>query len=178
MSKQNLVFITVQLMFLLSSPTVTRGAETSKSNLQPEETHSGCSGEQESLDAFALLSLHNQSRNDGIYCENEPKRSVPSLTWSCELASASLEHAKDMSDNNFFGHQGSDGSTMGSRANRAAYPWRYVAENVALGQQSPDDAYASWVNSRAHCENIMNERYQEIGAAKVDRYWVVMFGQQ
>lgn len=178
MFKQNLVFMTVKLVLLLCVPMVTQGGETSNSNSPLAQKSPSCSVEQESPEAYALLELHNQSRNSGTRCEHGSKHTAPPLTWSCELASASLEHAKDMSDNNFLGHQGSDGSSIGGRAASAAYPWRRVAENVAKGQQNPDDAYASWVNSRAHCESIMNERYQDIGAAKVGQYWVVMFGQQ
>jgi uncharacterized protein YkwD len=40
-----------------------------------------------------------------------------------------------------------------------------VAENIAMGQQSPQDALNSWMNSSGHRANILNTGYTRIGVA-------------
>lgn len=137
-----------------------------------------CSIEKVPNDLLELLSLHNQSRAKGGRCGAARKPPASSLQWSCELALASKIHAKDMETNDFLSHLGSDNSTIGLRATRAGYRWREVSENVAQGYQSSISAFDGWVNSQAHCINIMSDAYQEFGAARVGEYWVVMLGRR
>ncbi len=40
-----------------------------------------------------------------------------------------------------------------------------VAENIAMGQNSPQDALNSWMNSSGHRANILNSGYSRIGVA-------------
>jgi uncharacterized protein YkwD len=42
---------------------------------------------------------------------------------------------------------------------------RAVAENIATGQASSEEAVNSWMNSPGHRANILNGRYRRIGAA-------------
>ena len=153
---------------------VTHASEIDGSVVQAPEKPPHCTIEQQPSELVSLWQLHNQSRGDGTRYENGRMRKAPNLGWSCELAVAALIHAKDMATNDFLGHQGSDGSSIGMRATRAAYRWRHVSENVAQGPQSSDQVYQGWISSGAHCENIMSDKYQEFGAAKVGHYWVVM----
>ena len=73
-------------------------------------------------------------------------------------------------------HQGSNGSTVGQRATNADYLWRNIAENIAKGLDQAEQVYPLWVESRAHGNNIMSNKYTEMGAAKLGNYWVVVFG--
>ncbi len=40
-----------------------------------------------------------------------------------------------------------------------------VAENIAMGQNSPQEALNSWMNSSGHRANILNSGYTKIGVA-------------
>lgn len=131
-----------------------------------------------SVDSQALMELHNQQRREGIRCGEANKIPVPPLRYSCLLAQASLSHTRDMVKNQFLGHKGSDGSDIGVRANRAKYTWTRVGENVAQGFTSATAVNAVWLNSKGHCNNIMNADYNEMGAARVNNYWTVTFGRQ
>ncbi|MCI0433531.1 MAG: CAP domain-containing protein, partial [Gemmatimonadetes bacterium] len=81
------------------------------------------------------------------------------------------------------GHAGRDGSTPAERATRAGYRWRFVGENVAAGQPTPEAVVAEWLGSPRHCANLMDSDYTEMGVAYVTEtesekgiYWVQMFG--
>jgi len=40
-----------------------------------------------------------------------------------------------------------------------------VAENIAMGQQSPEDVLGSWMRSSGHRANILNGSHRRIGVA-------------
>lgn len=61
----------------------------------------------------------------------------PPLAFNEKLIIAARKHSKDMKDNNFQGHEGTDGSTMSQRLNREGYiGWTRAGENVAAYSKS------------------------------------------
>lgn len=56
---------------------------------------------------------------------------------------------------------------------------RTAGENIAYGQNSPQEVMESWVSSRAHRRNILNPAYKSagFGMAKGKRYifWCAVF---
>ena len=140
---------------------------------QSVERLAGCPVEAE---LQALMLLHNQSRRDGLRCGLGRTRSAPPLRWNCELALAAQDHAQDMAANDFLAHRGSNNAALGARATSAGYRWRNISENIAQGHQTAELVYRSWTDSSAHCENIIDQRYNEFGAAKVGLHWVVILG--
>lgn len=91
--------------------------------------------------------------------------------------------AADMARYNYFDHIGRDGSTAAQRVERAGYRYRATGENLAGGQQSPEDAVANWLESPSHCANLMNPVFTDMGAGfGVDRrsekgvYWTLTLG--
>lgn len=105
-----------------------------------------------------------------------PVRSDP------RLVRAARAHATDMQRKGYFSHSGADGSSVADRVTRAGYPWRAVAENIAMGQQSEAEVLAGWVRSPGHQANNINPRYTDFGLAKAGSgngtYWVLVFGRQ
>lgn len=85
------------------------------------------------------------------------------LTYSSQLERAAYLHSQDMALQNFFSHQGSDGSTLGVRITRQGYRWTRVGENIAAGQRTPAAVMASWMASDGHRRNILNCAYTEMG---------------
>lgn len=124
------------------------------------------------------LDLVNTLRANPFRCGNETFQAVPSLKWSNALAAAALRHAQDMSNNNFFAHQGSDGSKIGIRVKETGYEWQAVAENIAKGQRSLTEVMEGWQSSSGHCKNIMGNAYTEMGLARVENIWVQVFAKK
>lgn len=130
-----------------------------------------------------VLELVNDARSRGHRCGRRTYAPARPLEADPALQRAAREHADDMAANNFHGHRGSDGSRPADRATRARYAWAAVAENVAAGQTTAAEVVERWLSSPGHCENLMNPRYTETGAARAvnpesDKavYWVQVFG--
>ncbi len=97
------------------------------------------------------------------------RNDLPPLRADRRLARAALAHARDMADNDFFAHEGSDHTHSGVRARRAGYDWRAVGENIAGGLSSPEDTVAGWMASAGHRQNMLNPVFRDAGIGHVFR---------
>lgn len=125
-----------------------------------------------------LLKLVNDLRKKGCRCGRKRMRPVPPLKWNPLLEKAALAHARDMEQNDFFKHKGSNGSKVSQRIEKTGYDWRAVAENIFWGSTDAHQAFLSWKKSKSHCKTMMNGDYKEMGAAFSGKYWVQDFGTQ
>lgn len=130
-----------------------------------------------------LLALVNLARAQPRVCGTTRFRAVGPVRWNATLARVSLGHARDMARHSYFSHEGRDGSSPDERVARAGYRYHKTGENIASGQMTPEDAVAGWLKSPAHCANLMDPAFNEMGAAfSVNResemgvYWVQVFG--
>jgi uncharacterized protein YkwD len=130
-----------------------------------------------------MLRLVNEVRAQPRTCGMEKFAAAPPLQLSAQLNFVALIHARDMAGRGHMSHEGSDGSNVAQRATRTGYQWRAVAENVAMGQETPAEALASWISSPGHCVNVMSPKYTEMGVAFADNpesragtYWAQVFG--
>ena len=114
-----------------------------------------------------VLQIVNQERKNA---GRKPVRLNPYLN------AAALAHSEDMKNNDFFSHTGSDGSSFGQRAQRAGYEGSPRGENIAWGYSSPSDVMQGWMTSPGHRNNILGNGHNEMGIAKVGRYWTQVFG--
>ena len=99
-----------------------------------------------------LLNLINNARRGA---------GLAALTISAQLASAAQGHSRDMACNNFLGHVGSNGSTIGQRILAAGYSPSGYVEIIAIG--TPQDAMSQWQNDADHWAAVLNAGLTEIG---------------
>ena len=84
-----------------------------------------------------------------------------------------------MAKKNYFKHTLSNGDSPEENIVAHGYrDYRFVGENIAAGQGSPDKTVAAWLASPGHCANMMSPAFTEMGIAfVVDRksqagiYW-------
>ncbi|WP_431975742.1 CAP domain-containing protein [Micromonospora haikouensis] len=96
-----------------------------------------------------------------------------------KLMAAAQAHSQDQADHRKMTHDGSDGSDVGERLDRAGYAWRAYGENVAWNQQTPAAVMDAWMNSPGHRANILNCSFTEIGVGVANSngpYWTQDFG--
>lgn len=124
----------------------------------------------------AMLDAVNDRRSEGARCGGEWFPPVPPLAWNGALEAAAARHTRDMAQNSFFSHEGSDGTRVGERATQSGYAWSRVGENLARMDVSVNAVVAAWVDSPSHCRGLMDERYTEMGVAERDAYWTQVFG--
>lgn len=132
----------------------------------------------------AILAGVNAARASARTCGAQHFAPAPPVSWNPQLGQAALAHSRDMAARRYFSHRAKDGSQPADRAARAGYAWRQVGENIAFGQNTPDEAVAGWLDSPGHCANIMNPGFTEMGAAygvAAEKrsgivYWTQVFG--
>lgn len=145
-----------------------------------------------------ILKAINEARSVARDCHdgNGLMAPAPALTWNNELYAAAYEHSYDLAQSNTFSHYGSGTASdiTGSNNNNISYfndrikangyvAYRTIGENIAGGQGSIEEAVEAWLNSPAHCTNMMNPDFKEIGVAVVINddseygiYWTESFG--
>ena len=124
----------------------------------------------------SMLDAVNRLRHSGCRCGSDSMPPVPALRWNDTLRQAAEAHINDMFYNHYFDHIAPDGSSPVQRAIRLGYTGNYVGENIARGYMSVQDVMAGWKNSEDHCKAMMDTLYGEMGAARLNDYWVQEFG--
>jgi uncharacterized protein YkwD len=117
------------------------------------------------------------------------EKSLTPLTICRPLVKAAQNYAKKMALQDFLDHTGKDGSTPGSRIQKAGYDWvnsrkgSMIAENIAAGQNSGLEVMRGWSKSRSHYKNMMTPEFTHVGFgvainpnSKYKKYWVQNFG--
>jgi uncharacterized protein YkwD len=140
-----------------------------------EERFPGC-GEPVNADSMrdrVWELLNNERTRNGL----EP------LARDAVLEAEAEQYACEMIYYDFFAHENPvTGSTLGDRAAAFEYDYWMIGENLAAGQTSPEQVVTDWMNSPGHRENMLQERYTEVGVGLREGgdyglYWVLEFGQ-
>jgi hypothetical protein len=112
-----------------------------------------------SISEQELLVLVNRERE---------KIGLAPLTLDPQLSDAARRKAADMLEKNYWAHFAPDGSTSPWGFIRAAgYNYIHAGENLARGFTDSDSAVRAWMNSQTHRDNILAEKYQDVGFAIV-----------
>lgn len=113
----------------------------------------------------AIMEAVNVARATARTCGKQHFPAAPQVAWNGALGDAALVHSRDMAEHRYFSHKGKDGRGAAERALQAGYRWRRIGENIAAGQNSPEEVVAGWLTSPGHCANIMNSGFTDMGAA-------------
>lgn len=109
-------------------------------------------------------------------------RGLPTLTINTQLSRAAQAYADLMQELNFFSHTSPDGTKFQTRNEAAGYTnWRWMGENIAVGQTSVGEVMEDWMNSEGHRKNILSPEPTEFGVGYSGGsrpYWVQEFGDQ
>lgn len=110
------------------------------------------------------------------------ERGLPPFQADTLLAEAARVHAGDMARTGVPSHDGSDGSDPSQRLDAVGYPWTWVGENVAAGQDEPGEVVGGWMRSEAHRHNILHDSFTSAGVALArsdaggyGTFWVMVY---
>ncbi len=122
-----------------------------------------------------LIALFAKERSKPRTCGRKRHRASSPMQADCRLMQVAQIHANDLNDHQTLSHQGSDNSSVGDRAKRAGFDWAIISENIAQGQKTENEVLTSWLESPAHCNNIMNSKFDKLGVGRSGDYWVAVF---
>lgn len=94
--------------------------------------------------------------------EQRTAHGCPALHDDPRLRTAAVGHSADMRARNYFAHNTPDGITPWTRIEAQGYP-DPSAENIAMGQQTPQEVVNAWMNSPGHRANILNCSSKAVG---------------
>ena len=122
-----------------------------------------------SPEAEALLILVNEIRlSEGL---NE-------VILNNELNDAAFGHSNDMFLNDYFAHEGLDGSNFVDRIREAGYTANPWSENIAKGFRDAQSVFNGWIGSEGHRNNILNPNATEMGIGVSGTLWTQVFGRR
>lgn len=134
---------------------------------QPENPGSETKNTDNSF-AAQVIALVNQER---------AKEGLSALTYDESIAKAALVRAKETETS--FSHTRPNGSSFSTALTEAGVTYRGAGENIAYGQQTPEEVMNAWMNSAGHRANIMNKNFTKIGVGFYEnngvKYWDQLF---
>lgn len=105
------------------------------------------------------------------------------LAWDLRLAGSAHRQASDLAQRDLLSHVDAQQRGLGARMRQAGYAAASAGENLAAGQTDFDDTLQAWLASPAHCANLMQSDFRDVGLACVrrhgsryERFWVAHFG--
>jgi uncharacterized YkwD family protein len=118
-----------------------------------------------------VIDLTNQERK---------KNGLGALKADGELANVAEMKSEDMKDKDYFSHTSPTYGSPFEMMQNFGVDYSSAAENIAVGQKSPQSVVNAWMNSPGHRKNILNGQLTHIGVgiAKDNSqgiYWTQMF---
>ncbi|MBE2977441.1 CAP domain-containing protein [Priestia megaterium] len=138
-------------------------AQQSENTDKEEQTKDASQFEQKVVD------LVNQERQ---------KQGLKPLTLNKKLSDVARTKSKDMMDKGYFDHNSPTYGSPFDMMKQFGIEYTTAGENIAKGQQSPEDVMNAWMNSDGHRKNILNPDFTEIGVGYVKgdtTYWTQQF---
>lgn len=108
------------------------------------------------------------------------KQGLPALTYNWEVARVARFKSQDMINKGYFAHNSPTYGSPFRMMENFGLRFSAAAENIAMGQRTPQEVMNSWMNSAGHRANILSRSITQIGvgAAKKSNgtlYWTQMF---
>lgn len=100
--------------------------------------------------------------------KNRVENGLKPLSENLTLDKIAKARAEDMFAKQYFAHVAPDGGKAETLANNFGYEYITIGENIAMGNFDGDeDLVTSWMNSPGHRENILKNKYTEIGVSEI-----------
>jgi hypothetical protein len=89
---------------------------------------------------------------------------------NAELNQAALAKATDMFEHNYWAHISPTGTEPWYFITQSGYKYQHAGENLARDFSNPTDVVKAWMASPTHRQNLLDDRYKDIGVAVLDGY--------
>lgn len=104
----------------------------------------------------------------GLTNEKRVQNGLSPLILNQELVSAATAKGADMLARDYWAHVAPDGAEPWKFFTEAGYKYRFAGENLARDFSSAGSAVEAWMASPSHRENMLSEKYKEVGLAVVE----------
>ncbi len=104
----------------------------------------------------------------GVTNSYRSQSNLPQLRLDPELCQAAQKKAEDMFADDYWAHVAPDGTKPWYFITSVGYDYVYAGENLAKDFQKSDSVVVAWMDSPSHRQNILNDRFKDIGVAVVN----------
>src|SRR3990167_4456914 len=111
------------------------------------------------IDQKRLIELTNQERQ---------KAGLPPLVENEALDKAAKLKGENMFAENYWAHFAPSGKSPWDFILGSGYKFTYAGENLAKNFYSSDEVVSAWMASQTHKDNLLNNKYKDIGIAVVE----------
>lgn len=119
----------------------------------------GLLGISSNVDQKKIIELTNEERT---------KKGLPTVKENESLSKAAALKAQNMFTENYWAHFAPSGKTPWDFILGSGYKFTFAGENLAKNFYSSQDVVSAWMASPTHRDNLLNNKYQDIGVAVVD----------
>ncbi|AVP64960.1 LysM peptidoglycan-binding domain-containing protein [Clostridium botulinum] len=108
------------------------------------------------------------------------KSGLPPLRTNWQLSRVARYKSQDMATKGYFSHNSSTYGSPFTMMQNFGLKFSSAGENIAYGQNTPQQVMTSWMNSPGHRGNILSSAYTEVGVGVYKSssgvyYWTQMF---
>lgn len=108
------------------------------------------------------------------------KAGLQALTADGSLNTTATLKSQDMAKNSYFDHTSPTYGSPFDLMKKYGISYHAAGENIAMGQTSPAQVMAGWMNSVGHRANILNTSFTKIGVGVAQNpngryYWTQHF---
>lgn len=109
--------------------------------------------------------------------EERAAQGLDPLKIDKELSNVAEKKSQDMAQNGYFSHNSPTYGSPFDMMKQFGIEYRTAGENIAKGQQTPQEVVDAWMNSEGHRANILNENFTHIGVGFVEdgNVWTQQF---
>ncbi|RID85901.1 SCP-like extracellular protein [Mesobacillus zeae] len=109
--------------------------------------------------------------------EQRTKNGLPALKGDAKLSSVAQKKSADMQQKGYFSHTSPTYGSPFDMMRDFGVSYRSAGENIAQGQQTPQEVVNAWMNSEGHRKNILSRDFTHIGVGyeAAGNYWTQMF---
>ena len=102
---------------------------------------------------------------------------LPDLQADTSLSNVARKKSTDMRTNNYFSHTSPTYGSPFDMMRDMGVSYQTAGENIAQGQQTPDQVVNAWMNSEGHRKNILSDKFTHIGVGydANGHHWTQMF---
>jgi uncharacterized YkwD family protein/spore coat assembly protein SafA len=105
------------------------------------------------------------------------RHGLKALQVDWEVARVARYKSNDMQAKNYFSHQSPTYGSPFDMLKNFGVSYRSAGENIAKGQQTPQQVMEAWMNSSGHRANILSQNFTHIGVGynEQGKVWTQMF---
>lgn len=159
------------------SKTSTPDVETAKPESKPDTNTDNTTENKPSTPSGNFASFQKEVLD--LVNVERTNRGLQPLKFNAELSKVATLKSQDMIDKNYFDHTSPTYGSPFDMMKQFGITYRAAGENIAMGQETPQEVMNSWMNSPGHRKNILNPDFTELGVGIASNgsslYWTQMF---